>query len=84
MSSIVLTCPIHQPCEMWTFHTSTVSRAQTVVNRKSWLFHTSPVKRGCPVCRTREYYIDSCGKLPEDREGDGNAGNLPRLYLAWR
>ena len=22
-------------------------------------------------------YVDSYGKLPEDQEGDGNAGNLP-------
>ena len=29
-------------------------------------------------------YIDGNGNLPEDRELDGNAGNLPRLILAWR
>ena len=26
----------------------------------------------------RENYVDGFGKLPEDWEGDGNAGNLPR------
>ena len=44
----------------------------------------SPVKCGQPVCRTRENYIYGCGRLPEDWEGDGNAGNLPRQFLAWR
>ena len=38
----------------------------------------SPVKRGLPVCCMRENYVEGYGKLPEDREGDGNAGNLPR------
>ena len=28
--------------------------------------------------RMCENYVDGCGKLPEDREGDGNAGILPR------
>ena len=48
------------------------------VNCKSWMSPTSPVKRGRPVCRTRENYVDGCRKLLEDREGDGNVGNLPR------
>ena len=26
-------------------------------------------------------YIDGNGKLPEDQEGDGNVGNLPKLIL---
>ena len=47
------------------------------VNRKSWMFHTSPVKHGWPVRRMCENYIDGYGKLPEDQEGDGNAG----IYL---
>ena len=48
------------------------------INRKSWMFRTSPVKRGLPVCRMHENYVERCGKLPEDWEGDSNAGNLPR------
>ena len=47
------------------------------VNHKPWMFHTSPVKRGRPVCCTYENYVDGYGKLPEDREGDSNVGNLP-------
>ena len=68
--------------------TSTVKRERSVclplvayelyVNHKSWMSHMSPMKHGLPVCRTRENYVDSCRKLPEDREGDSNVGNLPR------
>ena len=35
----------------------------------------SPVKHGGPVCHTYENYVDRYGKLLEDWEGDGNAGN---------
>ena len=28
--------------------------------------------------RTYENYADGYGKLPEDQEGEGNVGNLPR------
>ena len=29
-------------------------------------------------------YIDGYGKLPEDRKGDGTAGNLPELILSMK
>ena len=48
------------------------------INRKSWMLCTSPMKCGGPVCRMCGNYIDVYGKLPEDWEGDGNAGNLHR------
>ena len=41
------------------------------INRELWMFRTSPVKRGCPVCHTRESYVDGYGKLPEEREDYG-------------
>ena len=52
------------------------------VNRKSWTFHMSPMKHGQSVHLMCNNYID--GNLPEDWELDSNAGNLPRLILAWR
>ena len=52
------------------------------VNHKLWTFHTSPVKCGWSVHLMCENYVD--GNLPEDWELDSNAGNLPRLILAWR
>ena len=51
------------------YHMSTVS---PYVTHETWMI--------CPS--HRENYID--GNLPEDRELEGNAGNLPRLILAWR
>ena len=42
----------------------------------------SPMKHGGSVHLMCENYVDR--NLPEDRELDGNAGNLPRLILAWR
>ena len=52
------------------------------INWKSWMFHTSPVQHGRPVHHTCKNYVDGDGKLPEDQEGDGNAGNLCKLILA--
>ena len=31
-----------------------------------------------------ENYVDGNGKLPEDWEGDGNVGNLPKLIFSMK
>ena len=39
------------------------------VTRETWMTCLSYVHM--------KNYVDGCGKLPEDQEGDGNVGNLP-------
>ena len=52
------------------------------INHKLWTFCMSPMKCGLPVHLMSENYVD--GNLLEDQELDGNAGNLPKLFLVWR
>ena len=70
MSTVKHECSIHLPFDTYVPY----------INHKLWTFSTSPVKCGRPVHLTCENYVD--GNLLEDRELDGNAGNLPKLILA--
>ena len=72
MSAVTCECSVHLLLDAYVLY----------VNHKLWTFHMSPMKLGRSVHLKCENYID--GNLLEDQELDGNAGNLPRLILAWR